>query len=282
MAEQIPCYRCETVIVPKRIAFCKPCKEAMLSSRQQICMSCRAIFDPTLVPWNGSRRTGYYKKRCNPCARKLTAQSKIPSGRKLVAWTEEEEKKMITMYNKGRSTEYIARVLKRSPPAISARIFEVFGTAKRAHYIEMPELCSILGIKDMVRVRKWIQKGWMPGAKRITKTWYGIDYEDFLTWLANRDYWMLWDIADITSPEIQRHALEVREGKGYWVTTDQVVDITAWSKPTIVRSVQRGELSHVVREKLAWYWIEDVYEWAKNHERLAWESRYGKKKSEAG
>ena len=120
-------------------------------------------------------------------------------------------------------------------------------------------------------------KGWMPGVKRITQFWYGIEYEDFMSWLANRDYWMLWDIADITSPEIQSHAIDVREGKGYWVTVEQAAKITAWSMPTVYRAMRNKELPYVVREKLAWSWIEDVYEWGRIHDSLAWESRYGKK-----
>ena len=276
-AEQTLCYSCNAVVVPKRITFCKPCRQAMQANKQQICVSCRGLFDPTFVPWGGVRRTGYYKKRCDVCARKATTQSKVPSGRKLITWTAEDEKKMLNLYNKGRSVPYIAKILKRSEAAISARIFEVFGTAKRAHYIETRELCNILGIKDMSRVRKWFVKGWMPGVKRITQFWYGIEYEDFMSWLANRDYWMLWDIADITSPEIQSHAIDVREGKGYWVTVEQAAKITAWSMPTVYRAMRNKELPYVVREKLAWSWIEDVYEWGRIHDSLAWESRYGKK-----
>lgn len=276
------CYRCNAVTVPERIAFCRPCVTAMQQTRRQVCICCRETFDPTVAPKDSRKRSGYYVKRCNTCARKASADNWQKPKASKERWSDRQEGKLLTLYNSGININKIAKTLRRSRWSIRGKLHELVGSTKRQQFLSTRDIHTILGINHMYRVRKWFEQGWFKGGKRIGEEQWGIEIEDFMNWLEDRNYWMLWETINITDPEIRRHAIRVREGKGFWVKTKDVMAMTSYTQNVVIRAGRSGELTFVIREKQAWFWIEDIYGWPERHEKQSYEATYGRRRSRAG
>lgn len=272
----VACVLCHAVAAVPRLGFCPPCQARRATLPETPCLRCLQPFNHHVAA-RGGKRTGYYLKHCNVCARTMVMHARRHRQRTNKHWTVEEEKKLFRLNELGRTHAAMAKILKRTRGAIRGKLHEVFQSTRRSQYIGTREIQQMLGVSYLLRVTNWFQKGYFAKAKRIHERKWHIAYDDFLEWMADRNYWMLWNIEDITDPDLIKHAIEVREKVGgYWLRIRDVKDMTSYSEPTIARATQGKELPSVYRDHCSWYWIEDVKRWAETHDDLMYERRYKK------
>lgn len=275
-AEYITCILCNTKEARKRLGFCESCATVRLNLPESPCITCGKLFNHH-VAVRGGPRTGYYRKHCNECARALVINQRLNQTRNNKRWSEEEERKLLRLHNSGRRYSEIAKILKRTRAAVRGKIHEVFQSTRRIQYMNTRDVQYAIGIKRLDSVTKWFNQGVFDKAVRIhDRTWH-IKYEDFIEWLEDRRYWMLWNVEDIVDSDLRKHAISVRErAEGYWMRVDDVVRMTSYSVPTIARSVQTGELPSTFMNHCSWFWVNDVRKWMETHDDLMYERRYKK------
>lgn len=173
-------------------------------------------------------------------------------------WTKEEEYRLLSLLEEGKSYDDIARRLKRTRNAViikakkrGVRLLTVGGvyTAR--------DISLMLGIPpDHRTVTWWIRTGALVATNGGTarKPIWRIHLEDLWAFLENEQYWMAWKVEAITDPDLRDWARELRDGTPRWLTIGEVARRLFVTHASVNDYIHKGYLPSV---KYGNHWIRE-------------------------
>lgn len=155
-----------------------------------------------------------------------------PSARKYgPPYTDADRSRIVELVQAGYSVSRIGRALNRPYGSIVHEIAEMGGikhlrSNPTARVWVPSELGTLFGLTKHT-IDKWVRLGWIASTRNTAprrgrvRTDRLITDEALLVFLAKRDYWPAWHPADITDPDWQEHARDLRRD-GDWVASGMV------------------------------------------------------------
>jgi hypothetical protein len=205
-----------------------------------------------------------YDCLCYQRERLMQAGHLPPSQRKYArVFTDEDRERIVELTQAGYSVWRIARALKRSHGAIVHEIAAMGGikhlrSQEPSARVRVPAEVGILFSRTKHTVHKWVRLGWLASHRnarhsRVLHTCRLITDDMIQLFLAKRDYWPAWDVIEITDPDWQSYARDVRaQAGGDWVAMQtaarqtglRVTQLYAWfraGKLTCWRTLRYGQ-----------------------------------------
>ncbi len=167
------------------------------------------------------------------------------AGRRKV-WTTEDEWAVADGLAEGRTYAQIAKRLGRSTNSVKvycARNVKVL--AVRPYSCRT--VAELLGLGCAKTVAKWIERGWLSGARSsvgagVARRWI-VTEDALLAFLADPAHWQRWDAERITNRELREWATETRAER-YW-TQAEVAKRFSVVTGTVGAWLDRGFLAYV-------------------------------------
>ena len=179
---------------------------------------------------------------------------------------------MVDMLDAGYDLREIALRLRRTPNAIKVKSTRLgISMCTRPTVLTAQEVGRILGVVCSKRVTDWIKRGWLPGRARCSyqgceRFIWGIQYDDLVTFLRDHRYWMTYDPALITDPDLRAELVALRRGSPRWLTPGEVARCYRVDGATVKQWIAKGFLP-ATRYGNHWIWSADLEGWVIPSER---------------
>ena len=205
------------------------------------------------VPASEARRWPVYQRRAIATDRRRD-------------WSYDQVELLVALLDAGHDYDTIAPRMKRTRTAIQIKVKRLRMTmTTRPTVLTAHEVGRLLGLRCSKRVPDWIDRGWLQGKPRITRgrttrhIW-GVQYDDLLGFLRDSRYWMTYDPALITDPELRAELVALRQDAPRWLTPGEVARRYHVDVGTVVQWIQKGFLP-TTRYGNHWIWSAHLEGW---------------------
>jgi helix-turn-helix protein len=158
-------------------------------------------------------------------------------------WTHEDDAWLDTLLDQGLSYAEIARKLRRaSGDAVRTHLKRrrIPSLTRRYAVLSARQVAQLLGKRCLKSVVRWIDMGWLP-ARAAGRIWR-ISWDALMAFLYNERYWMAWDAARITDPDLRAEMLALRVDAPRWLTQTEVARRYCVISNTVWQWIEKGFL----------------------------------------
>lgn len=205
------------------------------------------------------------------------------------------------MLKDGRSTATIARIVKRTPQAITQRLIRQRGTTVTHQRnpgavapLPLTQVAALFGVVHPV-IRRWIIDGMLASVERYRPPNppgrpVMVAVETLLDFIAHQPTWFLWDPARITDPDWRDEALRLRaETPHRWFDAPALADHLGYARMTVTHWFGEGRIPGAICHRGRYYvWSANLEGWQAPQDRQddhgrqqaamqAWATRRAKK-----
>lgn len=253
------------------IHICSLCIKDLLKNGKTFCVDCNSVVDL-------NRKSKFDILKCvfhlRESARNVRIKAiekgtyKHKKYRTIVKQTQEEKLLILQEIERGLSVRQVAEKFHFTQRRVRSALISTNSYPSvtriktgRVGWMTSADIKKIFGWSDAkyFRLRKYI-KLTPYGLKRKNSgpNVFIIKYENFDSWIRNKDFWMLWEIEDLQDSYWKKYCLTFRDGKDYWMTMKEA-SITANFEPdTISTWLRKGKLKGVQRNRIWYVWTQDL------------------------
>jgi helix-turn-helix protein len=160
-------------------------------------------------------------------------------------WTHEDVDRLVTMLDAGHDYDHCARQLRRTRVAIVVKTKRLRCTmTKRPTVLTARDVARLIGKGCSKSVTWWIDAGWIKARAadmRGRRIWR-VCWDDLIVFLRDPRYWMTWDAARITDPELRAEMLALRVDAPRWLTIGEVARRYCVISNTVWQWIEKGFL----------------------------------------
>lgn len=226
----------------------------------------KTIFTAKPAPWRGTIR-----KVPTIEARRWRNQRAYARTDRRRDWTHDQVERLSDMLDAGYSYVEIAQRLGRTPTAILVKAKRIGRSMRRTPVVlNAREAGRLLGISCSKRIVDWSRRGWLTARARPTsgtvRTIWAVQYDHLVAFLRDSRYWMTYDPARITDPELRAELVELRANAPRWLTPGEVAARCCVDAGTVKQWIAKGYLP-ATRYGNHWIWSADLEGWVIPSER---------------
>lgn len=220
----------------------------------------KTIYDTRPAPWRGTiRKVPAVEGRRwhNERARVQTRQRRD--------WTHDQVERLADLLDAGLDYMEIAQALRRTPTAIKIKAKRIKRSMRRTPVVlNARQAGQLLGVACSKRIVDWIGRGWLIGRARTTsgtpRTIWAVQYDDLVAFLRDSRYWMTYDPALITDPDLRAELVALRANAPGWLTVGAVARRYIVDIATVKQWIAKGFLP-ATRYGNHWVWSADLDGW---------------------
>ena len=174
-------------------------------------------------------------------------------------WSVNEQTRLETMIESGASYSAIAKRLKRSRNAVQIKCKRLrLRITTTRETLSARDVAETLGIGCPKTITRWItQYGLVAHNGGDGRPLWRVQWDDLLTWLADRCHWMAYDPTRIPDRALREWACELRIGAGRWLTPGQVGERLHVDHRTVNAWIVKGQIA-ATRYGNWWIWSGDL------------------------